>query len=167
MSLRGFTSAAAIAVTLATAVLVTPASADDWNSGMGPRAVSVQDLDRPECENLAIGASGWCTTALQTTLNQVGYRVATDGKFGPGTRAQLQLFQQEHDTKADGIVGPATRFRLRGAVANAEAAQRIQNHEPGLLATLACEFTPTGFDFGLRALGGFSCEDMVDGTPAA
>lgn len=34
-----------------------------------------------------------------------------DGMFGPVRQAGVQLFQREHYTKDDGIVGAATRFR--------------------------------------------------------
>ncbi|MFE5753365.1 peptidoglycan-binding protein [Streptomyces massasporeus] len=138
-----------------------PAAAEDWNSSVGPRAVSVADLDRPECDNLARGASGWCTTALQTTLNKVGYRIAVDGKFGPATQAQVQLFQREHGTKDDGIVGAATRFRLRGAVTNAEAVERVEKHDMGYIPDLVCS-SPAKW-FGPLFL---VCEDLIDADPA-
>ncbi|WP_405812963.1 MULTISPECIES: peptidoglycan-binding protein [unclassified Streptomyces] len=140
--------------------LAAPAAADDWNSGIGPRSTSVADLERPECSNLSRGASGWCTTALQATLNQVGYRIAVDGKFGPATQAQVQLFQREHNTNDDGIVGSETRFHLRGAVTNAEAVERVENHDMGYVPDVVCSLPKW------IAVVAFVCEDFIDPDPA-
>ncbi|WP_435271145.1 peptidoglycan-binding domain-containing protein [Streptomyces sp. 1222.5] len=160
MRIHHVLSAAFIGGILGITALAAPAAADDWNSGPGPRAVSVTDLERPECNNLSRGASGWCTTALQTTLNQVGYRIAIDGKFGPATQAQVQLFQQEHNAEDDGIVGPETRFRLRGAVTNAEAKERVDNHDMGYIPDTVCSLP------GWLGVLSFACEDFVDPDPA-
>lgn len=129
----------------------------DWNSSVGWRAVSVADLDRPERDNLARGASGWCTTALQTTLNEVGYWIDVDGKFGPATQAQVR----EHNTKDDGIVGAATRFRLRGAVTNAETVERVEKHDMVYIPDVVCS-SPAKWFVPLFLL----CEDLVNPDPA-
>lgn len=129
MRVRSAAVAVAVSAVLAFST-ASSASAEDWNTGIGPRDVSVTDLDRPECRNLTIGASGWCTIALQHTLNQVGYRVVNDGKFGPATYAALRLFQADRNArKVDGVVGPETTLFLRGAVDQARAKERVRERE--------------------------------------
>ncbi|MGW3420388.1 peptidoglycan-binding domain-containing protein [Streptomyces phaeochromogenes] len=157
MRIRYTAASIAAASLFSLGALATSASADDWNVGAGPRAVSVNDLDRPECDNLSVGASGWCTTALQTSLNQAGYKIAVDGMFGPATRAQVQLFQGDWGTESDGIVGPDTRFLLRVAIDRAAAKERVANHDDGYWPDLVC--SPFKI-FGL------ACEDLVSGSPA-
>lgn len=50
--------------------------------------------------------------SLQLALNQAGYRVATDGIFGPRTAMVVQQFQVQHGLKGDGVVGPLTASML-------------------------------------------------------
>ena len=55
---------------------------------------------------------GIANLALQVALSQAGYRVATDGVFGPRTEQVVRLFQAQHGLKADGVVGPVTAALL-------------------------------------------------------
>jgi chitosanase len=50
--------------------------------------------------------------AVQESLKNQGYEVTVDGIYGRLTEAAVRLYQQEHNLKADGIVGPATRAAL-------------------------------------------------------
>ncbi|WP_405976519.1 peptidoglycan-binding protein [Streptomyces sp. NBC_00988] len=138
--------------------VATTASADGWNAGTGPRAVSFHDLERPECTNLRMGASGWCTVALQTTLSQVGYKVAIDGKFGPVTNATVLLFQRDnHARMQDGIVGPETRYLLGAAMDIAVSHNNVAKHNDGRWPSIIC--SPF-------KIFGMTCEDLVGGSPA-
>ncbi len=62
--------------------------------------------------SLRIGANGEDVAALQRMLRAQGYHLNVDGDFGPATRRQVELFQQDQGLIADGIAGPATIGRL-------------------------------------------------------
>ena len=49
---------------------------------------------------------------LQMALSQAGYRVGTDGVFGPRTLQVIRQFQQQHGLHIDGIVGAVTAAML-------------------------------------------------------
>lgn len=55
------------------------------------------------------GAMGDAVVKLQSRLQELGYYTgAVDGRFGPGTRTAVMMFQEQNGLQADGIVGPAT-----------------------------------------------------------
>lgn len=56
--------------------------------------------------------SGPAVRQLQQRLKALGYGVAVDGVFGPGTAAAVKKFQAAKGLAADGIVGPATQAAL-------------------------------------------------------
>lgn len=58
------------------------------------------------------GAQGDDVKALQTSLVNAGYRVATDGVYGPRTYMVVRQFQQQHHLDVDGIAGPLTLTTL-------------------------------------------------------
>jgi hypothetical protein len=58
--------------------------------------------------------SGPAVRQLQQRLKALGYAVAVDGIFGPGTAAAVKKFQAAKGLAADGIVGPATQAALGG-----------------------------------------------------
>lgn len=45
---------------------------------------------------------------LQLALRHAGYKIATDGLFGPQTDHAVEQFQRQHGLHPDGIVGPIT-----------------------------------------------------------
>ena len=57
-----------------------------------------------------VGSRGAQVTILESFLKNRGYmNNYVDDYYGTATRAAMIKFQQEHNLKADGIVGPATR----------------------------------------------------------
>ncbi|ASK61313.1 cell wall-binding protein [Virgibacillus phasianinus] len=58
------------------------------------------------------GDRGKAVKDVQSTLNQHGYQLETDGIFGPITNQAVQDFQQDHSLLIDGIVGPETKKAL-------------------------------------------------------
>src|SRR5205814_6338858 len=56
--------------------------------------------------------SGPAVRQLQQRLKALGYGVAVDGVFGPGTAAAVKKFQAAKGLAADGIAGPATQAAL-------------------------------------------------------
>lgn len=72
------------------------------------------------------GEAGAEIKLLQQRLNRLGFgdedgrALATDGRFGPGTRHAVEAFQREHRLNEDGVAGRATLRALKDAVAAAE-----------------------------------------------
>ena len=55
------------------------------------------------------GSKGDAVTALQKQLNTLGYAIAVDGDFGPGTEKAVLSLQGAFGYTTDGIVGPGTQ----------------------------------------------------------
>jgi predicted chitinase len=60
------------------------------------------------------GSRGPDVQMMQQRLSDLGYSLAVDGIFGPGTRAAVVGLQRQMALSADGIVGPATWAALWG-----------------------------------------------------
>ncbi len=54
------------------------------------------------------GSKGDAVVTLQITLQKLGFMVAIDGDFGPGTEVAVARFQRDQRLDVDGIVGPGT-----------------------------------------------------------
>ena len=54
------------------------------------------------------GSKGDAVASLQVTLQKLGFMVAVDGDFGPGTEVAVARFQREQKLDIDGIIGPGT-----------------------------------------------------------
>jgi putative chitinase len=52
------------------------------------------------------GSKGAEVARLQSLLRDLGFTMAIDGDFGPGTEVAVARFQSERGLEADGIVGP-------------------------------------------------------------
>lgn len=61
------------------------------------------------------GSRGAAVTQLQQKLKAKGFNVATDGDFGPKTKAAVISFQRANGLSADGVVGPKTWAKLNAA----------------------------------------------------
>jgi peptidoglycan hydrolase-like protein with peptidoglycan-binding domain len=58
------------------------------------------------------GSTGERVFAIQYLLNQRNAKLATDGIYGPKTKAAVKAFQKKHKLTPDGIVGPMTYPKL-------------------------------------------------------
>jgi peptidoglycan hydrolase-like protein with peptidoglycan-binding domain len=78
------------------------------------------------------GAHGNRVTAIQYLLNQSGFRVKVDGKFGSATTTEVKAFQKaNHLRPEDGIVGDATWPQLILVVkqgAKGDAVRAVQSY---------------------------------------
>ncbi len=54
------------------------------------------------------GSRGPSVSAVQQRLNDLGWRIAVDGIFGPQTHQAVIAFQRQKHLTPDGIVGPIT-----------------------------------------------------------
>lgn len=58
------------------------------------------------------GSKGDAVVQLQMLLQKLGFMLAVDGDFGPGTEVAIAWFQRQQRTDIDGIVGPETWIAL-------------------------------------------------------
>jgi peptidoglycan hydrolase-like protein with peptidoglycan-binding domain len=65
--------------------------------------------------NVHLGDSGSGVKQIQTALVAHGYKVATDGQFGPQTAQAVKDFQKNNGLTQDGVVGPKTWAKLQAA----------------------------------------------------
>jgi peptidoglycan hydrolase-like protein with peptidoglycan-binding domain len=54
------------------------------------------------------GSKGANVQTMQQRLSDLGYTLAVDSNFGPGTGRAVVAFQQKNNLGSDGMVGPAT-----------------------------------------------------------
>lgn len=62
------------------------------------------------------GSKGMEVKKLQECLNALGYKLVTDGQFGPKTREALLNFQRNNGLVCDGIYGPKSQKKLREVI---------------------------------------------------
>jgi peptidoglycan hydrolase-like protein with peptidoglycan-binding domain len=67
------------------------------------------------------GSAGPGVETLQRCLALLGYAVAVDGKFGPGTEQAVRAFQGRSGLTADGVCGPRTKAAIAAAVGGGAA----------------------------------------------
>lgn len=63
-------------------------------------------------EVLKRGSKGSAVRELQEQLVTLGYKVAVDGDFGPGTEDAVHHLQKSFGYTVDGKVGDGTRFLI-------------------------------------------------------
>jgi N-acetylmuramoyl-L-alanine amidase len=74
--------------------------------------LKLQPKAKPTERILKQGCKGDDVKDLQQKLKNLGYVMATDGIFGPGTKKCVIEFQKLNGLSSDGIVGAMTRARL-------------------------------------------------------
>jgi predicted chitinase len=60
------------------------------------------------------GSKGAAVQTVQQRLKDLGYSLAVDGNFGPGTAKAVVAFQKKNNLGSDGVVGPKTWATLFG-----------------------------------------------------
>jgi putative chitinase len=93
-------------------------------------------LDPSDARVLRQGDKSASVTLLQIKLNDAGYKVTTDGSFGPGTDAAVKHFQAAKGLTPDGIVGRGTWAALGGATLDASAAPVLRQGDKSASVTL-------------------------------
>src|SRR5260370_949261 len=63
------------------------------------------------------GMHGADVRVLQRMLRAAGFRISTDGSFGPQTGRAVRRFQRAHGLSASGVVDSATAHALQVAMA--------------------------------------------------
>ena len=66
-------------------------------------------------DNVRLGDTGSGVKQIQVALAAHGYKVSTDGVFGPQTSSAVKDFQKKNGLAPDGVVGPATWKKLQAA----------------------------------------------------
>jgi hypothetical protein len=102
---------------------------DSWGPGHGKggRRIITEDFLNARCfyagyitslpnyvftKTLRFGSRGLDVKMLQQKLNEQGFILTVDGKFGPMTKLAVEKFQLHHHLVDDGIVGPKTNAEL-------------------------------------------------------
>ena len=145
---------AATAGSLAVAVVAAVTAGSGASPTARPAALAAQtesfaSVNLNDCPILHTGyPQGECVAQLQTDLNSVlGTHLVVDGIFGSvnsQTYDEVIAFQQAHDLKPDGLVGPATKQALEAALpAPTPAAQAPSTQAPSTQAP-ALEYVAMG-----------------------
>ena len=117
----------------------TPAQSTGGRPGPAPAGGSV----------LKEGDNSAAVHTLQTQLNQLGAHVQEDGKFGPGTKAAVETFQQAHQLTPDGVVGSKTEQAIQQAMQQHQAPTQAPTQTPaGAPATPAPQAAPAAAPAG-------------------
>ena len=90
-----------------TTTTATPTTSTRASTGLGHNAPTMKQAEE-EGRFIKSGHRGESVQRLQEMLAARGYDVATDGNFGPQTRAAIEKFQADTGCKVDGVVGPET-----------------------------------------------------------
>lgn len=83
----------------------------------------VQATTLPNYKN---GSSGNNVYAIQYLLNDRGYGLTVDGKFGSNTESAVKKFQKTNNLTTDGIVGPNTWNKLFVTVKNGSSGNAVK-----------------------------------------
>jgi peptidoglycan hydrolase-like protein with peptidoglycan-binding domain len=87
------------------------------NSASGSTTTAAgRNVTKPS-DNVHLGDTGSGVKQIQTALVAHGFKVSTDGAFGPQTAAAVKAFQKQAGLTQDGIVGPVTWAKLQAAPA--------------------------------------------------
>jgi len=93
-----------------------PGQTASTTAGSAATTAAARVVSSPSA-NVHLGDTGSGVKQIQTALVAQGYKVATDGAFGPQTAAAVKAFQKKAGLTQDGVVGPVTWAKLQAAPA--------------------------------------------------
>jgi soluble lytic murein transglycosylase-like protein len=100
---------------------------------------------------------GPAVKSLQQLLGKSGFKVSTDGQFGPQTEAAVRAFQKKHNLTQDGLAGRQTLAALESSYAPAPAPGTGSTGSNAILS----KYKPTG------ASAATARQDGLSAGPAA
>ena len=116
---------------------------------------------------IAIGATGNDVKRLQGSLNDLGFNIAVDGKFGPETQSAVKEFQRKNGLAVDGIVYTETSSALDKYLNEASGSTGTSGGTTGTSGgTTGTSGGSTGTDGGW-AYNEYSPSDVVTSAQAA
>ena len=65
---------------------------------------------------MKVGSKGGSVMWLQIMLNELGYKLTTDGSYGKNVETAVKKFQKKSKLTADGSCGPKTLTKLKEAL---------------------------------------------------
>ena len=113
---------------------------------------------------LRVNSKGKAVRRLQQNLNTaIGSKLATDGDYGPLTKAAVEAFQRKHKLPVDGEYGPRSAAMMKAALAGRTAPIKPTPRppSPGKLAVDG-EFGPATCAAMQRALNARGARLVVD-----
>ncbi len=112
-----------------------------------------------EASAFQIGDQGSDVAEIQTALSRLGYDVAVDGSYGPGTAAAVRAFETANGMDPDGLVGPIVYQALLGRAI--PETNRGDNAILRRITGLALQQLGVPYVYGGSSPGGFDCSGFV------
>lgn len=89
--------------------------------------------------SVSYGDRGPRVLELQQALNKLGYKLATDGSFGPSVKSALLDWQKKTGLAADGSYGPASQAAMTKALKEKEVKPVANEKDAAASKSLAAE----------------------------
>lgn len=112
-----------------------------------------------EASAFQIGDQGNEVVEIQEALAGLGYDVATDGAYGPGTAAAVRQFEISRGLEPDGLVGPIVYEALLGRPI--PAVSRGDNAIIRRITSMALSYLGVPYVYGGSSPSGFDCSGFI------
>jgi peptidoglycan hydrolase-like protein with peptidoglycan-binding domain len=106
-----------------------PGQTASTSAGSAVTTAASRVVTKPN-DSVHLGDTGSGVKQIQTALVAHGYKVATDGAFGPQTAAAVKDFQKKNGLTQDGVVGPVTWAKLQAAPTATTVAKTTTTKKP-------------------------------------